>query len=99
MKIIVETNPINKVSMNDFDTAVSNFLKLKGLNDDYGIADVEELSNGVIKDFTVVSKLPIGYDMKSLTEGKNSYRTSCILNWMCQENLIPAGKYQVNVSW
>lgn len=94
---------IFEVDYNDFDKAINDFLKSKGVKKcDFEIVAHHELCNDVSKSFNVGK-----YDWAKLDEdrkqeildGDLSHVAGDVLEWMHEDGLIEAGEYLVNISW
>lgn len=101
MKITTKT--IHSVNYNDFDEAISEFLKEKGATEtSFEIVAYEELGNDSAQTFDIGKydwAVPNEEDKAEILNGTLHYRTGDILEWMCAEGKIPAGDYVVEISW
>ena len=99
----INTKTVHKVEYNEFDKALSEFLKSKEAKDsDFEVVCHHELSNDSSQKFSVAQ-----YDWQKLEDsdkeeilgGKLDFRGQDILNWMHEEGLVPAGEYIVDICW
>ena len=98
----IETKITHHVNYNDLDRAINEFLKKKGCVKKFEFVAHEEMSNDSSKEFNIGHydwAVPDEKKKKEIIDGKLSWRTSCILEWMHEEGEIPFGNYVVKVSW
>ena len=98
----IETKITHHVNYNELDRAINEFLKKKGCVKTFEFVDHEEMSNDSSKEFVIGQydfSVPDEKKKKEIIDGKLSWRTNWILEWMCAEGEIPSGNYVVNVSW
>lgn len=99
----INTKTVHKVDYNEFDRALSEFLKSKGAkSSDFEVVAHHELSNDSSQKFSVGQyewqKLEDS-DKEEILGGKLDFRGQDILNWMHEEGLVPAGEYIVDICW
>lgn len=100
MKITTKT--IHSVNYNDFDEAINEFLREKGVKRNFEIVDHHELMNDVSVSFDVGKydwAVPTEKEKQEILNGKLGWRAGKILEWMHAEGKIPSGEYLVKISW
>ena len=98
----IDTKVVHLVYYTDLDDAIRDFLMEKGaVNSDFEVACIEELNNDSAKMFNVakISYAISDTEKNMILGGDLGFQTETILDWMCCEDKIPAGKYIVDVSW
>ena len=97
----ITTKIINEVDYNEVGDEIQKFLTSKGLAGNLyeSVPCEQELGNDTTYNVKVTPETPVNYDMDQLKKGKFTYRTRVILDWMCFDGIIPAGEYNINISW
>lgn len=99
MQLKVKTETTHSVAYRDFDKFVQHHTGRK----DYESVSLQEWSNGIDKVFNVSGVLS-DFDKRifeAFKAGKHSgsYLAQTILDALCAEGKLPAGKYTLRVSW
>lgn len=104
MSIKVNKRVINEVNYSDLEKLIEeHFGKPNGITEECNLPSQEEWSNDINIKITVEKEMSPYAEgqIKDMISKKEytTYSLNYIMNWLCKEGKIEAGKYMISVSW